>query len=59
MDRHAREIIGWSFSKNNDAQLVKESLLMETASNRSTPQAIFHLDQGAVYASKVFRKTPG
>ena len=56
MDRHIREIIGWSFSKNNDAQLVKESLLMATASNRNTPQTIFHSDQGTVYASKVFRK---
>ena len=56
MDRHTREIIGWSFSKNNDAQLVKESLLMAASDNENTPQTIFHSDQGAVYASKVFRK---
>jgi len=55
MDRHTREIIGWSFSKSNDAQLVKESLLMATASNRNSADTIFHSDQGASYASKVFR----
>lgn len=52
----AVKFICWSFSKNNDAQLVKESLLMATASNRNTPQTIFHSNQGTVYASKVFRK---
>lgn len=56
MDRHTREIIGWSMSKNNDAMLVKESLLMAVADNRCTSQTIFHSDQGAVYASKVFRE---
>jgi len=56
MDLHTREIIGWSFSKNNDAMLVKESLLMAAADNPCTPEMIFHSDQGAVYASKLFRK---
>lgn len=57
MDRHTREIIGWSFSKCNDTQLVKESLLMATLSNDNTSQTIFHTDQGSNYLSKVFRKT--
>ena len=57
MDRHTREIIGWSFSKRNDTQLVKESLLMATLSNDNTSQTIFHTDQGSNYLSKIFRKT--
>lgn len=57
MDRHTREIIGWSVSKNNDAMLVKESLLMAISGNDHTNETIFHTDQGAVYASKVFRQT--
>ena len=56
MDRHTREIIGWSFSKNNDTQLVKESLLMASSSNENTPQTIFHTDQGSNYLSKEFRR---
>ena len=57
MDRHTREIIGWSFSDKNDTQLVKESLLMATSSKENTPQTIFHTDQGSNYLSKQFRKT--
>ena len=57
MDRHTREIIGWSFSKNNDTQLVKESLLMAVTCHENTPETIFHTDQGSVYLSKIFRKT--
>lgn len=57
MDRHTREIIGWSVSKYNDAMLVKESLLMAIAGNNHTSETIFHTDQGAVYASKIFRQT--
>jgi len=44
-------------STSNDAMLVKESLLMAVADHRCTTQTIFHTDQGAVYASKVFRQT--
>ncbi|PCI07128.1 MAG: hypothetical protein COB77_05365 [Gammaproteobacteria bacterium] len=57
MDWYTREIIGWRVSKNNDAMLVKESLLMAIAGNNHTAETIFHTDQGVVYASKIFRQT--
>jgi len=56
MDRYSREIIGWSFSKERTAALVKEALLMAVAEKGPTAKTIFHSDQGAEYASKEYRQ---
>ena len=55
MDLFSREIIGWSVSDKNDAASVKETLIMAASNNNCTTETIFHSDQGAVYASKVYR----
>ena len=57
MDRYSREIIGWSFSKNRSAELVRESLLMAIADNPVSPGLIFHSDQGTEYASRLYMDT--
>jgi len=55
MDRHTRQIIGWSFSEERSAALVREALLMAMQSHQPTPETIFHSDQGCEYASKEYR----
>lgn len=57
MDRYSREIIGWSFDKNRSAELVRESLLMAIADNAVETGLIFHSDQGAEYASRLYMDT--
>ena len=56
MDRHTRQIIGWSFAERTSAALVRESLLMATQSHTPTAETIFHSDQGCEYASKEYRR---
>lgn len=56
MDRHTRQIIGWSFSEERSAALVKEALLMAIEVNKPTTETIFHSDQGSEYASKEYRQ---
>lgn len=56
MDRHTRQIIGWSFSTERSASLVRESLLMAMEGNTPTKETIFHSDQGSEYASKQCRR---
>jgi transposase InsO family protein len=56
MDRHTRQIIGWSFAPDRSAGLVREALLMATQNNQPTADTIFHSDQGCEYASNEFRR---
>lgn len=56
MDRHTRQIIGWSFAERTSAALVRESLLMATQNHAPTEETIFHSDQGCEYASKEYRQ---
>lgn len=56
MDRHTRQIIGWSFAKDRSAGLVREALLMATQAHTPTSETIFHSDQGCEYASKEYRR---
>jgi len=56
MDLYSRRIIGWCFSRERNAALVKESLLMACEESTPTSATIFHSDQGSEYASKEYRK---
>ena len=56
MDRHTRQIIGWSFADKRSAALVREALIMATQHCLPTPETIFHSDQGCEYASKEYRR---
>lgn len=56
MDRHTRQIIGWSFSRDRSADLVREALQMAVRGNRPTTETVFHSDQGCEYASKEYRR---
>ena len=56
MDRHTRQIIGWSFAERTSAALVREALLMATQNHTPTTETIFHSDQGCEYASKEYRQ---
>jgi putative transposase len=55
MDRHTRQIIGWSFAEARSAGLVGEALRMATYTHTPTSETIFHSDQGCEYASKEYR----
>ena len=56
MDRHSRQIIGWSFASKRSAGLVREALLMAMEGNAPTAETIFHSDQGSEYPSKEYRR---
>lgn len=56
MDRHTRQIIGWSFTEDRSAALVREALLMAMEEHEPTTDTIFHSDQGCEYASKEYRR---
>lgn len=56
MDRYSREIIGWSFSRERTAALIREALLMAIEEKQPPAKTIFHSDQGAEYASKEYRQ---
>lgn len=55
MDLFSRKIVGWSFSRNRNAELTKSALRM--AISRYSPEVgcIFHSDQGIEYAAHEYR----
>ncbi|WP_139269955.1 IS3 family transposase [Pseudomonas aeruginosa] len=56
LDLHTRRVIGWAFSAKPDAELVIKALDM-AYEQRGKPQLVlFHSDQGAQYASRLFRQ---
>lgn len=56
MDRHTRQIIGWSIAEARPATLVREALLMAMHAHTPTAETIFHLNQRCEYASKEYRR---
>jgi transposase InsO family protein len=55
IDLYSRKVVGWSMSKNIDAQLVCDALMMALW-RRKFPQGVFvHSDRGSQYASRAFR----
>ena len=56
LDLCARRIVGWALSEKPDAELVIKALDM-AYEQRGRPQGLmFHSDQGAQYASRLFRQ---
>jgi putative transposase len=56
MDLHNREIIGYSVSKEMNAELVRRSLGNAITQKEGNSDTIFHSDRGVQYASESFQK---
>ncbi|MEE2473766.1 IS3 family transposase [Pseudomonas aeruginosa] len=56
LDLHTRRVIGWAFSAKPDAELVIKALDMAYEQRGQPQQVLFHSDQGAQYASRLFRQ---
>ena len=52
MDLHTREIIGWHFSRQCNARLAKEAVLMALQDHNPGEGAIFHTDRGTEFSNK-------
>jgi len=55
MDLFSREIIGWSFSGNNDRHLVCQALWNASSELTGSEQIIHHSDRGSTYCSDKYR----
>lgn len=55
LDLWSRKLIGWAFSMNHDADLVKGALDMSLAFEHRQPGCLFHSDQGSEYRSDSYR----
>ena len=55
IDLYSRKIVGWSMSKNIDAQLVCDALMMALWRRKFPRNVIVHSDRGSQYASHAFR----
>jgi putative transposase len=51
LDLFSRQVIGWSMSKRNNADLVQEALTMAVWRRGEIKDVIVHSDQGSTYAS--------
>lgn len=56
IDLYSRKIVGWSMSKNIDAQLVCDGLMMALWRRKFPHDVIVHSDRGSQYASHAFRQ---
>ncbi|MGS6394084.1 IS3 family transposase [Pseudomonas aeruginosa] len=56
LDLHTRRVIGWAFSAKPDTELVIKALDMAYEQRGQPQQVLFHSDQGAQYASRLFRQ---
>jgi transposase InsO family protein len=55
MDLHTRKIIGYSFSKSMDTNLITEALRNAYKTQKPNGSVIFHSDLGAQYTSEAYR----
>ena len=55
LDVFSRRIVGWSTSKNIDAELVTAALRLAIATRTPGALLIFHSDRGSQYCSNLFR----
>lgn len=55
LDLWSRKVIGWAFSRNHDADLVKGALDMSLMFEARQPGCLFHSDQGSEYRSDSYR----
>lgn len=55
IDLYSRKIVGWSMSRNIDAQLACDALMMALWRRKFPQGVIVHSDRGSQYASHAFR----
>ena len=56
LDLFSRQVIGWSMSARNNAELVQEALTMAIWRRGRVNDVIVHSDQGSTYASGGYRQ---
>lgn len=56
LDLFSRQVIGWSMSERNDAQLVQDALTMSIWKRGKARNVIVHSDQGSTYASGAYQQ---
>lgn len=56
LDLFSRQVIGWSMSTKNNAELVQDALTMAIWKRGKVNDIIVHSDQGSTYASKLYRQ---
>jgi putative transposase len=55
LDLFSRQVIGWSMSDKNNAQLVQDALTMAIGRRGKVKNVIVHSDQGSTYASNCYQ----
>lgn len=55
IDLYSRKVVGWSMSKNIDARLVCDALMMALWRRKFPQGVIVHSDRGSQYASHAYR----
>lgn len=56
LDLFSRQIVGWSMSKRNNAQLVCDAFVMAVKRRGEPKDLILHSDQGSTYASTQYHQ---
>jgi transposase InsO family protein len=56
MDLYSRKVVGWSFSRQRNAELTKSALRMALRRQPVTSGCIFHSDQGIEYTAHEYRE---
>lgn len=56
LDLFSRQVIGWSMSDKNNAQLVQDALTMAIRRRGVVKDVIVHSDQGSTYASNYYQE---
>jgi len=57
LDLYSRKVVGWSMSKSNNGQLVKDALVMAVQHRQPSQGLIHHTDRGSTYAMQSYRDT--
>ena len=55
IDLYSRKVIGWSFSRSLNRQIIVDALGMAVENRQPEPGLIFHSDRGCQYASYEYR----
>lgn len=55
LDLFSRQVLGWSISDRNNAQLVKDALMMAIKRRGGVSSVVVHSDQGSTYSSSEYQ----
>lgn len=55
LDLYSRKVVGWSFSRQRNAELTKSALRMALSRHKPKVGCLFHSDQGIEYAAHEYR----